>query len=147
MESSLAPKRPLPRLRGRDREGARNKTRASSTPPPPPPPPPPPRPDATQGWGAGTAARNKTRASSPPPQPSPASGGRSTLSLWRVATLTIHSTGESPMAAVLALCEDVLADGAALALSAAARMIFLVHGGATVAGRALRGGEAWHGDG
>ena len=50
------------------------------------------------------------------------------------------------MPAVLALYEDVLADGAALALPAAARMIFLVHGGATIAGRALRDGEAWHGE-
>src|SRR5262249_20059054 len=50
------------------------------------------------------------------------------------------------MLPVLALYEDVLADGAALALPAAARMIFLVHGGATVAGRALRDGEAWHGE-
>src|SRR5262249_37244934 len=53
----------------------------------------------------------------------------------------------SPMPPVLALYEDVLADGAALALPAAARMIFLVHGGATIAGRALRDGEAWHGEG
>jgi hypothetical protein len=51
------------------------------------------------------------------------------------------------MAPVLALYEDVLSDGAALALPAAARMIFLVHGGATIAGRALRDGEAWHGEG
>ena len=51
------------------------------------------------------------------------------------------------MPPVLALYEDVLADGAALALPAAARMIFLVHGGATIAGRALRDGEAWHGEG
>jgi len=50
------------------------------------------------------------------------------------------------MPPVLALYEDVLADGAALALPAAARMIFLVHGGATVAGRALHAGEAWHGE-
>ena len=34
------------------------------------------------------------------------------------------------MAPVLALYEDVLSDGAALALPAAARMIFLVHGAA-----------------
>src|SRR5262245_59305634 len=53
----------------------------------------------------------------------------------------------TPMPAVLALYEDVLSDGAALALPAAARMIFLVHGGATIAGRALRDGEAWHGEG
>jgi hypothetical protein len=51
------------------------------------------------------------------------------------------------MAPVLALYEDVLSDGAALALPAAARVIFLVHGAATVAGRALRDGEAWHGEG
>jgi hypothetical protein len=51
------------------------------------------------------------------------------------------------MPPVLALYEDVLSDGAALALPAAARMIFLVHGGATVAGRALHAGEAWHGEG
>jgi hypothetical protein len=50
------------------------------------------------------------------------------------------------MPPVLALYEDVLSDGAALALPAAARMIFLVHGGATIAGRALRDGEAWHGE-
>jgi hypothetical protein len=51
------------------------------------------------------------------------------------------------LAPVLALYEDVLSDGAALALPAAARMIFLVHGAATIAGRALRAGEAWHGEG
>jgi hypothetical protein len=51
------------------------------------------------------------------------------------------------MAPVLALYEDVLSDGAALALPAAARMIFLVHGAATITGRALRAGEAWHGEG
>ena len=44
------------------------------------------------------------------------------------------------MPPVLALYEDVLSDGAALALPAAARMIFLVHGGVTVVGRALHGG-------
>src|SRR5260370_28195178 len=51
------------------------------------------------------------------------------------------------MAPVVALYEDVLSDGAAPALPAAARMIFLVHGAATIAGRALRDGEAWHGEG
>jgi hypothetical protein len=50
------------------------------------------------------------------------------------------------MPLVLALYEDVLANGATLALPAAARMIFLVHGGATIAERALRDGEAWHGE-
>ena len=50
------------------------------------------------------------------------------------------------MSPVLALYEDVFANGAALALPAGARMIFLVHGGATIARRALRDGEAWCGE-
>src|SRR5947208_16838748 len=51
-----------------------------------------------------------------------------------------------PMPPALALYEDVFANCAALALRAGARMIFLVHGGATIAGRALRDGEAWCGE-
>jgi len=51
------------------------------------------------------------------------------------------------MPPVLALYEDVLSNGAAFALRPAARMIFLVHGGVTIADRALRDGEAWHGEG
>jgi hypothetical protein len=51
------------------------------------------------------------------------------------------------MPPVLALYEDMLSNGTTLALPAAARMIFLVHGGATVADRTLRDGEAWHGEG
>src|SRR5262245_20715059 len=47
---------------------------------------------------------------------------------------------ESPMHPVLALYEDVFANGAALALPAGARMIFLVHGGAVIAGRTLPDG-------
>jgi hypothetical protein len=50
------------------------------------------------------------------------------------------------MPPVLALYEDVLSNGATLALPAAARMIFLVHGGVAIADRALRDGEAWHGE-
>ena len=50
------------------------------------------------------------------------------------------------MPPVLTLYEDVFANGAALALRAGARMIFLVHGGVTIAGRALRDGEAWCGE-
>jgi hypothetical protein len=46
----------------------------------------------------------------------------------------------------LALYEDVLSNGAALALPAAARMIFLVHGGARIGERALSDGEAWNGE-
>ena len=38
------------------------------------------------------------------------------------------------MPPVLALYEDVFANGAALTLPAGARMIFLVHGSATIAG-------------
>src|SRR5215471_1955583 len=59
---------------------------------------------------------------------------------------SIHSPGESPMPPVLALYEDVFTNGATLALPAGARMIFLVHGGVSIAGRALRDGEAWCGE-
>jgi hypothetical protein len=51
------------------------------------------------------------------------------------------------MAPTLALYEDVLANGAVLALPALPRMIFLVHGGITIAERALTDGEAWQGEG
>jgi hypothetical protein len=51
------------------------------------------------------------------------------------------------MPPVLALYEDVLSNGATFALRPAARMIFLVHGAVTIADRALRDGEAWHGEG
>jgi hypothetical protein len=51
------------------------------------------------------------------------------------------------MAPTLALYEDVLANGAVLALPALPRMIFLVHGGISVAERAIADGEAWHGEG
>jgi hypothetical protein len=50
------------------------------------------------------------------------------------------------MPPVLALYEDVLSNGAELALPAAARMVFLVHGGARISERALRDGETWHGE-
>ena len=50
------------------------------------------------------------------------------------------------MPPVLALYEDVLSNGAELALPAAARMIFLVHGGASIGERALSDGEVWHGE-
>jgi hypothetical protein len=50
------------------------------------------------------------------------------------------------MPPVLALYEDVLSNGAELALPAAARMIFIVHGGARIGERALSDGDAWHGE-
>src|SRR5262245_4568603 len=50
------------------------------------------------------------------------------------------------MPPVLALYEDVLSNGAELALPAAARVIFLVHGGARIGERALADGETWHGE-
>jgi len=50
------------------------------------------------------------------------------------------------MPPVLALYEDVLSNGAELALPAAARMIFLVHGGARIGERTLADGETWHGE-
>jgi hypothetical protein len=51
------------------------------------------------------------------------------------------------MAPTLALYEDVLADGAILTLPALPRMIFLVHGSATIAERTVTDGEAWQGEG
>jgi hypothetical protein len=51
------------------------------------------------------------------------------------------------MAPTLALYEDVLANGAVLALPALPRMIFLVHGGITIAEHTVTDGEAWQGEG
>ncbi len=51
------------------------------------------------------------------------------------------------MPPVLALYEDIFSDDAALALPALPRMMFVVHGGVTIAQRALGDGEAWHGEG
>jgi hypothetical protein len=48
---------------------------------------------------------------------------------------------------VLALYEDVFSNAATLALPPIPRLIFLVHGGVTVADRALSDGEAWQGEG
>jgi hypothetical protein len=51
------------------------------------------------------------------------------------------------MAAILRLYEDILSGGAAaLSLPAHARMVFVVHGEAAIGGKALRDGEAWHGE-
>src|SRR5215470_15194870 len=109
MEPSLAPQRPLPRLRGRTGRG--HATRLVRTHPLPNPP---------AGEGAHRVCGSCYTDNS---------------LRWR-----------APMAPVLALYEDVLSNGAALALPAAARMVFLVHGSVTVAGRALHDGEAWHGE-
>ena len=48
--------------------------------------------------------------------------------------------------AVLRLTEDILTNAAAVDWPARARMIFVVHGAVTVAGRTLQDGEAWHGE-
>ena len=48
---------------------------------------------------------------------------------------------------VLRLCEDILSSGAALALPALPRMIFVLHGMVSIAERSLGDGEAWHGEG
>src|SRR5271166_5206855 len=47
---------------------------------------------------------------------------------------------------ILRLCEDILSNGAALALPPLPRMVFVVHGAVTIAERGLRDGEAWHGE-
>src|SRR5258708_22456038 len=51
------------------------------------------------------------------------------------------------MPPILRLCEDVLSNGAVLALPAAPRLIFVVHGAVTIGQRTLSDGEAWHGEG
>ena len=52
------------------------------------------------------------------------------------------------MPAIMRLYEDVLSNAAAspLPLPALPRMIFLVHGSATIDGRALNAGDVWHGE-
>ena len=50
------------------------------------------------------------------------------------------------MVPLLTLYEDVLSNGAELALPALARMIFIVHGSVTIADRAWHDGDAWHGE-
>src|ERR1700704_2095200 len=52
------------------------------------------------------------------------------------------------MPAIMRLYEDVLPNDGALrlALPALPRMIFVVHGSATIADRAFADGEAWHGE-
>jgi hypothetical protein len=49
-------------------------------------------------------------------------------------------------APVLSLSEDVMRNGAALALPPVARMIFVVHGSLVVADRTLQDGQTWHGE-
>jgi len=50
------------------------------------------------------------------------------------------------MPPVLRLLEDTLSNGATLALPPAPRMVFVVHGAVTIAGRSLSDGEAWQGE-
>jgi hypothetical protein len=51
------------------------------------------------------------------------------------------------MPAMLRLTEHVFSNDAELALPAAPRFIFVVHGAVTIADRPLSDGEAWHGEG
>ena len=51
------------------------------------------------------------------------------------------------MPAILRLTEDILSDSATLALPAAPRMIFVVHGAIAIGERTLVDGETWHGEG
>jgi hypothetical protein len=52
---------------------------------------------------------------------------------------------ETRMPAMLGLYEDILANDGTLTLSAAPRMIFVVHGSVAIDGRGVGAGEAWHG--
>jgi hypothetical protein len=52
------------------------------------------------------------------------------------------------MAPIMRLYEDsIVGDAAAVSLPALARMIFVVHGAVSIDGKALKDGEAWHGEG
>src|ERR1700736_267152 len=74
----IVSQRSLPRLRGRDREGACSTSLANFCRPPPPPPPPPTRGAGGGGRRGGARRRGSTSLPiSPPPHPSPASGGGS----------------------------------------------------------------------
>jgi hypothetical protein len=50
------------------------------------------------------------------------------------------------MPPVLVLYEDVFPNEATLALPALPRMIFVVHGGITIADRSMSDGDSWHGE-
>jgi hypothetical protein len=54
------------------------------------------------------------------------------------------ATGLAP---VRRLTEDVFANGSELALPPLLRLIFVVHGGISIAGKSLGDGETWHGEG
>src|SRR5215467_13699086 len=55
--------------------------------------------------------------------------------------------GDHCMHPVLRLWEDVLSTDCAFELPPMARMVFVVHGAASVGGKAIGDGEAWHGEG
>jgi hypothetical protein len=48
---------------------------------------------------------------------------------------------------ILRLCEDILSNGAVLALPPLPRMTFVAHGAITIDARGFGDGEAWHGEG
>ena len=47
---------------------------------------------------------------------------------------------------ILRLWEDILPDGASVALAPLPRMIFVVHGALAMGDRSLGDGETWHGE-
>src|ERR1700738_5671068 len=47
---------------------------------------------------------------------------------------------------ILRLWEDILPDGASVALPSLPRIIFVVHGALTIGDRSLSDGETWHGE-
>ncbi len=47
---------------------------------------------------------------------------------------------------ILRLIEDIFSDGAEMTLDGAPRMIFVLHGAVSIAGKPYTDGEAWHGD-
>jgi hypothetical protein len=63
-----------------------------------------------------------------------------------VARCRADPQAEEFMPAIMRLYEDVLPGEGTLVLPALPRMIFVVHGEATIAGQVLTDGETWHGE-
>src|SRR5215813_7516173 len=92
---------------------------------------------------AATATANKVLA---PASPAPKNPGSifGTLPHDRPRCYGRRGRGSATMAPTLRLTEDILANDSVVAWPARGRMIFVVHGSVTVAGKTLGDGEAWH---
>src|SRR5262245_49741191 len=78
------------------------------------------------------------------PAPTNPGGIFRTLPHGRARCYGRRGRGSATMAPTLRLTEDILANNSVVAWPARARMIFVVHGSVTVAGKTLGDGEVWH---